>query len=517
MYHGAWPRSAAFSQSPQIAAAVVDPLSQRADSSPSATAIVVGERHVSWAELDEQAAALAGRLAAVGVTAGDRIALLEPAGPAFVTALHACLRIGASVVPLSIRAPATEIGRHLADCRPRLLLTSAPGAEVACQLKDLCETWSFDASVRRLGRVNGQAQPGGRLATAQELCVIYTSGTSGTPKGVQLTLANHLASAAGCGESLGGLRADDTWLVALGLYRIGGLAILMRSVLAGFALNIQPRFEENAVAAALQDNVTLASFVPAMLDRLLASGLVTRLAGLRAIMLGGAPVSAARAHEWARAGLNICPTYGLSESCSQVATVPPGQALEYLGTSGLVHSRAKVVILDEGTSPSDRVGEVCVGGDVLSPGYVASGPGESRFFVRDGMRWFRTGDVGTIDERGALTITGRIGYTINTGGEKVQPEEVESTLCEHPGVSDAFVRGIPDSRYGSIVVAYVVAEVEQSTLREWCRVRLVHYKVPRRFVTVDAIARSEDGKVLREAWAPDVEADASASSTVSQR
>jgi O-succinylbenzoic acid--CoA ligase len=479
-----------------------DPLSELALRAPSATAVVAGQERITWAELEARVGVMAGRMATLGVRPGSRVALLEPAGPEFVVALHACLRLGACVVPLPLRAPAADIGRYLADCQPSLVLVSAPSAETALAFGGRYELRSFDNSVAALDRVPGDAIPGTSLVGSRELCVIYTSGSSGKPKGVKLTVANHHASAAGCAESLGGLHHDDTWLVALGVHRIGGLAILVRSALAGFAVSLVPRFEEQSVAAALAAGTTIASFVPAMVDRLLAAGQRERLRGLRAIMLGGAPVPVGRTEAWARAGLRICPSYGLSETCSQIATVPPGAALEYLGTSGTVHSRAMVAFLDGGEISDASAGELCVGGEVLSPGYVVSELDASRFFDQAGARWFRTGDVGAVDDRGALAITGRVDYTINTGGEKVQPEEVEAALMDHPGVLDVFVCGAPDDRYGSIVVAYVVGDAAHAELTQWCRERLAHYKLPRRFVTVEAIPRSEEGKLLREAPVP---------------
>src|SRR2546427_7624553 len=198
----------------------------------------------SWFDLDGLAHAWAKRFEIAGLSPGQRVAVIEPAGVRFASLLHGCLRFGAAIVPVSPRAPASEVDQVLADCRPRLLVR--------------------DGELERL--------PDPAPGDPGDACVLYTSGTTGPPKGVRLTLANHLASARGCAEGLGTTEADR-WLLCLGPHHVGGLAILLRSVLCNQPVVTVPGFEVAAVLEAMRtDRPTLVSLVPTMLARLLEAG-----------------------------------------------------------------------------------------------------------------------------------------------------------------------------------------------------------------------------------------------------
>ncbi|MDQ6743814.1 MAG: AMP-binding protein [Candidatus Dormibacteraeota bacterium] len=426
---------------------------------------------VSWFDLDGVAHAWARRLESSGVRPGERVAVVEPAGVRFAALLHGCLRVGAALVPLSPRAPEGDVQRVLEDSRPRLLIRDG-------ELKPL---------------------PAPEAGPEGDACVIYTSGTTGEPKGVRLTFANHVASARGCAQLLD-TTERDRWLLVLPPHHVGGFAVFMRSVISGQPMVTLNRFEEQPVLEALEaDRPSLVSLVPTMLVRLLAAGGLEQLRKPRAILLGGAPVTAAQLVEWAELGINVCPSYGLTESCSQVAVVPPGRALELAGTSGVVGPQADVEILDEdGPLPhplpvgGDKNGEIVVSGAAVSPGYVNPGlrpaPAGGRF---------ATGDLGGL-QGGVLTVLGRRDDTIITGGEKVRPEEVEAVLQACPGVKDAAVAGRPDATWGQIVAAWVVADgAREGELDSWCRARLPSHEVPRRWHFVSSLPRNEGGKLLR--------------------
>ncbi len=411
---------------------------------------------VSWFDLDGLAAAWGRRFERLGIRSGQRIAVREPAGVRFAALLHACIRGGFAMVPLPMRAPEAETARILADCRPALLVEDGE----ARRLEDPADGPEGDA------------------------CVVYTSGTTGPPKGVRLTAANLVASAIGCQESLAST-ARDRWLLCLAPHHVGGLGILVRGAFSNQPVITLPRFEEsNVLEAIARESVTLLSLVPTMLVRLLDAGGIDTLRRLRAILLGGAPAPAERVREWARQGLPVCPTYGLTETGSQVATVPPGRAEELAGTAGFVHSQATVEIAG---------GEIVVGGAVLSPGYlnpeITPAPTGGRF---------PTADAGHLDQRGALVVTGRRDDAIITGGENVQPEEVEDALRGHPAVRDAAVVGLPDATWGHVLEARVVAEnVSAAEIVAYARERLAPFKVPRRVVFVPSLPRSEGGKLIR--------------------
>jgi o-succinylbenzoate---CoA ligase len=410
---------------------------------------------VSWFDLDGLAQTWARRFESLGLRPGERVAVIEPPGVRFAALMHACLRSEAAIVPISPRAAPAEIERVLADCRPRLLVRDGEPA----------------------------AQPSPATGTEGDACILYTSGTTGDPKGVRLTLANHVASARGCQQMLGA-QDSDRWLLVLPPNHVGGLAVFMRAVVCNQLLTTVARFEERAVLEAIEaERPTLISVVPTMLTRLLDAGGPEPLRGLRAILVGGAPAPAGEVRRWAGLGLNVCPTYGLTETCSQVALVPPGLGAELAGTAGKVCPHATVTVVD---------GEIVVSGPSVSPGYVntalTAGPGRGSF---------ATGDHGLLEE-GVLTVLGRFDDTIITGGENVRPEEVEAVLRAQPQVVDAAVAGRPDELWGEVVAAWVVADgTTEADLDAWCRERLPAFKVPRRWSFVQRLPRSESGKLLR--------------------
>ncbi len=409
----------------------------------------------SWFDIDGLATGWARQLERRGVRPGQRVAVREPAGVRFAALLFACLRAGFALVPISVRAPQVEIDRILGDARPAVLIE--------------------DGEARDL--------PDAAAGIEGDACVLYTSGTTGRPKGVRLTPGNLVASALGCQESLASTH-EDRWLLCLSPHHVGGLAIFVRAAVSGQPLVALRRFDEARVLEAIRrETLTLASLVPTMLTRLLAAGGLEELRSLRAILLGGAPAPAERVRDWARLGIAVCPTYGLTETGSQVATVPPGQAAELAGTAGYVHSRARVTIEE---------GEIVVGGDVLSPGYL--NPSIQPSPARGS---FRTGDAGWFDDRGALVVAGRLDDAIITGGENVQPQEIEDVLRAHPGVEDAAVVGVPDETWGQVVEARIVGSAPAGELDSFAREHLPAFKVPRRFVFVDSLPRTEGGKLVR--------------------
>jgi O-succinylbenzoic acid--CoA ligase len=299
--------------------------------------------------------------------------------------------------------------------------------------------------------------------------VIRTSGTTGAPKPVALTYANHVASAAASADALG-VEAGDRWLCPLPLHHVGGLNVLIRSAINATTVVLHERFDADRVRAALESGeVSLASLVPTMLARLRAAGL-RRAPGLRAIALGGGPAPPGLL-AWAReVGIPVVPVYGMTETCSQVVAGDPGRPL-----AG--------VELRIGAG-----GEILVRGPMVAPAAVAS----------DG--WLHTGDLGSLDAAGRLRVLGRLKELIVTGGENVAPLEVERALLAHPAVVDAGVAGLPDPDWGEAVTAFVVLSdpAAEAELRDWCRERLEPFKVPKAFHAVERLPRSAGGKLIRD-------------------
>lgn len=415
---------------------------------PEHPAVVAPDGSLTYAELHAQADALARRLAALGAGAGGRVATTLAPSTDFAALLHAAPRIGAALVPLNTR------------------LTGEQQREQAA---------AVDADVvvaQPLDGMEAALEPRRDLDPDAVHTVLFTSGTEGEPRPVELTLANLDAAAAASAAAIG-VAPGDRWLCALPLFHVAGLGILVRCARNGTTAVLHDGFDAAAVAAALaDDDVALVSLVPTQLRRLRAVGLV-RAPRLRALLLGGGPIPPDLV-EWAReAELPVRCTYGMTETASQVAVTE------------LWQSAATPLPGVELEIAAD--GEILVRGPMVAPGSVAA----------DG--WLHTGDRGAIDRHGRLHVEGRIKELIATGGEKVAPAAVEAVLAAHPAVADAGVTGVPDAEWGEVVVACVVERVPVSDyeLLAFCRDRLAGYQVPKRVVRVEALPRNAAGKLRR--------------------
>lgn len=310
--------------------------------------------------------------------------------------------------------------------------------------------------------------------------VVFTSGTTGGPKGVRLTMSN-LEAASRASVSHLGHGATDTWLAAMPLYHVGGISVLVRSAFAGGSILLHDGFESSRFAAALRGRVTVASVVPTMLLRLLEED-PGPYHGLRAVLVGGGPIPAGLLERAAEAGLPLLPTYGMTETFGQAATLRPGASL---GRSA--HPLPGVDIeIGEGN-------RIMVRGDQVSSGYLGEPDRQSP--------WLVTGDLGEIDEDGALRVLGRADAVIVSGGENVDPAEVESRIAEHPGVDEAVVVGLADEEWGEALACLYTGPAQPDELRAWLRERLPGYKVPKRWRAVGGVPRTPLGKPDRAAAA----------------
>ena len=370
---------------------------------------------------------------------GARVGLALAPGEDFVVALHGALLAGALIVPIDLRL--TESERPAVDVLldGALPSGSVPGADVR-------DAHDLDAPA----------------------IVVHTSGTTSTPKAIELTYGNWLWSALGSAVALG-VDPGERWLCALPLSHVGGLSILLRSAIYGTTAIVHERFDTERVLAALRapDGPTIVSLVPTTLARLLDAGL-HRPPALRWALLGGAPLPPALLVRAAAAGVPVAPTYGLTEACSQVAT------------DGVPLFCTRVRLQDDG--------EIVVSGPTVSP----TVGGE-----------LHTGDLGAFDPEGRLLIVGRKADTIVTGGENVAPAEVEAVLEAHPAVLEAAVLGRPDAEWGEAVAALVRLRLgapapSADELRAHVAQRLARFKVPKTYTMIaEPLPRTGSGKLLR--------------------
>jgi O-succinylbenzoic acid--CoA ligase len=396
---------------------------------------------LDYQALFDRARAAAGALLERGVGAGDQVALAL-AGQELVVALHGCLAIGAVAVPIDLRLREDEQQARTAGA---VTVVSEP--------------------------LDGAPAPLRQAVALEEIATImHTSGTAAAPRPVALSYDNWLWNAIGSALALG-LDPQERWLCPMPLAHVGGLSVQLRSAIYATTVVLHDRFDTEAVLGALMDParaVTLVSLVPTMLARLLDAGL-REPPTLRWALLGGGPIAPALLVAAGAAGVNVAPSYGMTEACSQIAT----NGLALLGT--------ELRIADDG--------EILVRGPSVARGALGD----------DG--WLHTGDLGALDGRGRLTITGRKADRIVSGGENIAPAEVEAVLLEHPAVADAAVVGVPDPEWGEAVAAYVVLRAGMASdgeaLRAHCARTLAGFKVPKAIRLVSGLPRGETGKLRR--------------------
>ncbi|WP_254767863.1 class I adenylate-forming enzyme family protein [Salinilacihabitans rarus] len=480
-----------------------DLLTHRARATPEKTAVIDADAGEAWTyrEFHRQA-----DHAALGFDpfSHGRVAFLLDGGRAFATAFFGAMRRGATVAPLNVRETDAELDRKLDRLDVDALVC---GPETEDRAVDL-----VDAPVRSVGEpTTDAAEPlfepvseftifPKRIRRGTTQLVMFTSGTAGEPKGVRLTVDNLVASATASAFRLGVL-PDDRWLCCLPMYHMGGLAPVIRSTLYGTAVVIQREFDPAETARVVDEHdVTGVSLVPTMLGRLLDEGWRPP-ASLRFVLLGGAPASDELLDRCEAAGVPVYPTYGMTETASQVATATPEEALAHRGTVGHPLQFTEVSVVDgtgEPVGPGER-GELVVSGPTVTPGYLDDEHTEAAF----GERGLHTGDVGYRDEVGRLWVVGRRADRIVTGGENVDPDEVVDVLATHPGVEGAAVVGLADEEWGERVAALVVPATERrpslESLLAHCDERLAGFKRPKTVGFADALPRTPSGTVDREA------------------
>jgi long-chain acyl-CoA synthetase len=430
---------------------------------------------LTYGELDARAGGFARALAARGLRAGDRLAVVIPNRWQLVVAILGGLKTGLTVAPLDPLLKPEERAEILADLKPALVIEDV-GVERAA--------WTTDA------------------AAAAPALVLYTSGSTGRPKGALLShAAVDFAERSWAGPVMA-LTADDLVLAALPLSHSFGLnGALLAPLLAGATVRLVERFTPDGVAELLRrEPISVLPAVATMFRRLLELPDFSGGRALRLAVSGAAPCPWELAREWrSRTGVRIVRGYGMTELFRPLSYLAddPTDLPDAVGRA-VPGVQARVVDEDNRPLPAGDVGELLIRTPAAMESYLGA-PEETRAVLADG--WFRTGDLATIDADGWVRITGRKRERILRGGHSVFPPEVEATLLAHPDVAEAAVVGMPHSELGEEVAAFVVlrngARAVPDELIAHCRARLASYKYPRRVTLLAALPRSATGKVLK--------------------
>jgi O-succinylbenzoic acid--CoA ligase len=537
---------------------------RRSRLSPERTAVVDTGTGTSltYAALDERVQRTAGRLAALGVAPGDHLGALVGTRVAAVVLVHAAARLGVTLVPVDPRGGPAAVRDRLDGADASAVVCEAPTERTALTALDggdghgdaalALPLASVDATdrgaVTELATVAPASVRPAEWGLDDRLLVLYTSGTTGDPKPVQLTAGNVLASATSSALRLGVL-PGDRWLCELPAYHMGGIAPFYRTAVYGTTAVVHEReplaapaesdeptgrdgFDAAGTLRALHEHAaTGVSLVPTQLRRLLEAADAAGAdepdglpASLRFVLLGGGPAPERLIERCDRRDVPVCPTYGLTETASQVTTARPEEATERVGTVGRPLAFTDVVVArpTDGESAEragadtpagfrrpapGEVGEVFVRGPTVTPGYYGRPAVTAERFV-DG--WLRTGDRGRLVD-GRLFVAGRRADRIVTGGENVDPETVADAVRSVAGVRSVAVVGVPDEEWGEAVAALVVraadaadrdaaaAEPSRETVLSACRERLPGHAVPRTVRFVAELPRTTSGTVDRDA------------------
>lgn len=485
------------------------------------TALKLDDVELSYRALDAASARVAALLRRRGVGPGDRVAVMLPNVPEFAVVYYGILRAGAVVVPVNVLLKEREVAFYLSDSGAKLLFAWHALAEVveagACGAGTDCLFVTPGEFEWLLGSVRPERELCER-DPADTAVILYTSGTTGSPKGAELTHAN-LTRNADAVRGLHSMVEDDVALGALPLFHsFGQTCTLNATIGAGGCLSLLERFDAGkALQVVKRDRVTVLQGVPAMYAALL--GHPARdshdLSTLRVCVSGGAPMPAEVMRGFEAAfGREVVEGYGLSETSPVASSNHFGRGHKP-GSIGAPIAGVEMKIVGDGHDlPTGEVGEIVIRGHNVMKGYW-NRPDATAEVLRDG--WLRTGDLGRVDDDGYFYVVDRMSDVIIRGGYNVYPREVEEVLCEHPCVREAAVVGVPHPRLGEEVAAAVVLRegrgADPAALREFVKARVAAYKYPRHLWIVEELPRSVTGKPLKREIVVPLEAASSGRGT----
>lgn len=490
---------------------LVDVTAKRAELTPDRVAFIdaTSERRITYAELEDRAARLASVFAAYGIAREDRVAILCRNRIEFFEALFAVAKLGAILVPLNWRMPAAELAPLVEDCAPKLLLFGGEDASVADALaRPSMRAIPLDNGYEKL-LADASPYQGERLWRGDATwTLLYTSGTTGQPKGVIQTVQMSLVNYVNITQAFG-MRGGDRTLNFLPLFHAAGIQLLtLPTLIAGGTVTILPGFDAARVLKLLPE-LDLMFAVPAAYQQLaLEPGFdAADLSHVRAWGCGGAPLPDVLAERYAAKGARVQNGYGMTETGPTAFVAMQEDALRKIGSVGKPQILLDVRIVDaQGRDvPVGEAGEVWMRGPGVTPGYWKRADETAKTFSADG--WLKSGDLGKRDADGCYYVVGRIKEMFISGGENVYPAEIENVLARHPAVLEAAVIGVADEKWGEVGHAFVqlrpgAAAPSPVELTQACRAALAGYKTPKGFTIVDDFPRTAAGKVRKHLLTP---------------
>jgi len=486
-----------------------DLIARNADFTPDKVALRFTGRSLTYAALSQRIAAAARALKSqLGIGRGDRVAILAANHPDYLVLLYACARLGALLVPLNWRLAVPEQLFILADASAKALIVEDAFAAVVAPLCEkqpaLCVVRMADEGADTFNALLSQGTGDGRnphVDAASPLLLVYTSGTTGRPKGAVLRQEALFWNAV-MSQHVHDLTASDHVLTVLPLFHVGGLNIQTTPALqTGATVTLHARFAPDATLTAIAaDRPTQTVLVPATIQALIEHPrwATTDLRSLRAITTGSTQVPQALIDAVTARGVPVLQVYGSTETCPIAVYTRIGGDLSRAGSTGLPGLCCEARVVDEGGNevPHGAPGEIALRGPNVFCEYWGN-PAATSEALRDG--WYLSGDIGTRDADGYFTVRDRKKNMIISGGENIYPAEVERVLNEHPAIAEAAVIGRSDAKWQEVPVAYVVrragATVTADEIVRHVGGELARFKVPRDVIFVDALPRNALGKV----------------------
>jgi len=479
---------------------------------------------LTYTDLEDRIGRLATVLADGGVGPGDRVAYVGLNSPAFLTTLLATLRLGAMFVPVNFRLAGPELQTVL-ERSGSVALVAEPGHQaVVDAIRETVAVKRFllvddDPAVPVTGATFGWEPWSPALAeaapTAQSVpgrfddpaILMFTSGTTGAPKGVVLTYGNMWWNSVNVDTRLDTRRGDITYASAP-LFHVGALnSFVVRTIVRGGTVVLRRKFDPaECLTDLVRYKINSMFVVPAMLTALsrVPGVFDADLSHLRSVVVAGAPVPPSLIRKYADHGIWLQQAWGLTETAPFATHLPAERTLDKLGSAGIPmpYTQVRVVDAASNTPVGPGVpGEIVVRGPNVTPGYWENPEASESAFDAEG--WFHSGDIGYLDDEGYLFIVDRLKDMVISGGENVYPAEVERVLANMPGITDVAVVGIPDEKWGEIVVAVVSlddnATVTLDDVREFAAVQLARYKLPQRLQIIDRVPRNPSGKLEKVA------------------
>jgi fatty-acyl-CoA synthase len=489
-------------------------LTTRAATSAEVVALVSGDgEKMTYRELGDRAARWAAVFTARGIGRGDRVAFLGENQPAFVEVLFGAARVGVVFVPVNTRLAAPEVGHILADSGARLLVYDDRCAAVATEaVGDLpCLAVGPQADAELATVEPAPETPG--VGLDDPAAILYTSGTTGRPKGAVLTHGNLTWNSLNTLVDVD-IVSTDVALVISPLFHAASLGMgLLPVVLKGGTVVLERAFDAGrALRLIAEHGVTMLSGVPTTYQFMAEhpDWASTDLSTLAKLTCGGSPVPTRVLEAFEARGLSFSQGYGMTETSPGATYLPATRTRAKMGSAGQPHFFTEVRVVDENGSSLEpgEIGEIQVRGPNVTPGYHGNPAATAEAFTADG--WFRTGDLGSFDDEGYLFVADRLKDMIISGGENIYPAEVEDLILGIADVTGVAVIGIPDERWGETPWAVVTlrpgAELTTEQLAEHLSGRIARYKIPKNVVVVDELPRTASGKVkkldLRQRFGP---------------